>query len=298
MTLRLFDAIVAGDTLTVNPLLKHIPLLLFHATGADWADPSALVVFPAIYPSGSKDRIQISIPALPIGSQQHTLDRDTFAPTFKYILVTGYAAGMRLLHAQGHVHRDLNSANLLVDVQRRPVVSPDIFSHALPPADGAEPLLLGNGLPNALALREVFRAPELRSGREYSEAADVYAFGMFAFFLLAEGRIIQMLDMKVRSQPTTVDGLIGVIEKGIRFRYSPTIPGRYWMMIQRCWDANPANRPSFAEILGDLEKDGWTLKNCDEALVSAYMEFLQGLWRANRPPLPQGETDDEKGSGA
>jgi serine/threonine protein kinase len=209
---------------------------------------------------------------------------------------------MEAFHSRNIVHRDLNPANLLVDVNLRPVISDSLFISGRPLPDPDQPLCLPGSeipnprakIPNPRALPELFQAPELRRSDRYSEPADVYTFGMIMYALFSEGPLIQNLDMKFAVQPTTVEALAETIDRGDRFRYSPSIPGQYWLLIRRCWDRMPAKRPTFGAIVDILRSDWAVLKGTDARAVELYRPFLQAMSESVRAK----PKDDGKAQGS
>ncbi|POG70628.1 kinase-like domain-containing protein [Rhizophagus irregularis DAOM 181602=DAOM 197198] len=84
-------------------------------------------------------------------------------------------------------------------------------------------------------------APEVLKGKTYTQAADIYSFGMIMYFV-ATGK-----------QPfvdCAHDGVLALsICNGIRPEINEKIiPKCYTDLMKRCWDLNPDNRPNSIEI--------------------------------------------------
>jgi len=83
-------------------------------------------------------------------------------------------------------------------------------------------------------------APEVLRGNPYTQAADIYSFGMIMYFI-ATGR--QPFDNN------THDHLALDVCKGNRPEISESkAPKLYIDLMKRCWDLNSDNRPSATEI--------------------------------------------------
>ncbi|RGB40658.1 kinase-like domain-containing protein [Rhizophagus diaphanus] len=86
-----------------------------------------------------------------------------------------------------------------------------------------------------------FVAPEVLKGRPYTQAADVYSFGMVMYFVAT------------KKQPfvnCAHDSILALkICNGIRPEINELeLPKCYTDLMKRCWDSNPDNRPSANEI--------------------------------------------------
>jgi serine/threonine protein kinase len=86
-----------------------------------------------------------------------------------------------------------------------------------------------------------FVAPEVLRGKPYTQAADVYSFGMIMYYI-ATGR-----------QPFANCAHDSVLALKICSGIRPEIneqeaPKCYIELMKRCWDPNPGNRPSAIEI--------------------------------------------------
>ncbi|RGB35685.1 kinase-like domain-containing protein [Rhizophagus diaphanus] len=83
-------------------------------------------------------------------------------------------------------------------------------------------------------------APEVLKGKPYTQAADIFSFGMI-MYVVATGR--QPFDNCAHDEI-----LILNICNGIRPEINEQIaPKRYIDLMKRCWDLNPENRPNSIE---------------------------------------------------
>jgi serine/threonine protein kinase len=84
-------------------------------------------------------------------------------------------------------------------------------------------------------------APEVLKGKPYTQAADIYSFGMI-MYVIATGR-------QPFADCAHDEVLVLNICSGIKPKINEKIaPKCYIDLMKRCWDSNPDNRPNFIEI--------------------------------------------------
>ncbi|CAN6543595.1 unnamed protein product [Malus baccata var. baccata] len=125
--------------------------------------------------------------------------------------------GMEYLHQNNIIHRDLKTANLLMDTNN--VVKVADF--------GVARFQNQEGVMTAETGTYRWMAPEVINHQPYDQKADVFSFAIVLWEL--------------------------VTAKGLR----PEIPNnghpKLLELMQRCWDSFPSNRPSFSDITAQLE---------------------------------------------
>ncbi|KAJ3685762.1 hypothetical protein LUZ61_014926 [Rhynchospora tenuis] len=142
--------------------------------------------------------------------------------------------GMNYLHQNNIIHRDLKTANILMDENK--VVKVSDFGVARVKAQ--------SGVMTAETGTYRWMAPEVIAHKLYDHKADVFSFGILLWELLT-GKV-PYDDM------TPVQAAIGVVQKGLR----PTIPNetnsKLAELIEKCWQQEPSLRPDFSQILEAL----------------------------------------------
>lgn len=89
-------------------------------------------------------------------------------------------------------------------------------------------------------------APEVITGKNYSEKADVYSFGIILWeFAAREPPYKKITPLKVS---------VEVVKNDLRPKVPKKTPDPLSRLMKRCWDRNPLKRPSFKEIIYELER--------------------------------------------
>ncbi|KAI4348072.1 hypothetical protein L6164_008833 [Bauhinia variegata] len=142
--------------------------------------------------------------------------------------------GMEYLHKNNIVHRDLKTANLLMDTQN--VVKVADF--------GVARFLNQGGVMTAETGTYRWMAPEVINHQPYDQKADVFSFSIVLW---------ELVTAKVPYDTMTpLQAALGV-RQGLRPELPKNGHPKLLALMQRCWEATPSNRPSFSEITVELE---------------------------------------------
>jgi serine/threonine protein kinase len=177
-------------------------------------------------------------------SLEDALKRDLNANPFagwnatkKSICVFGMAAILKYIHSKNMIRYDIKPANFLLNENFEPVLC--FFGL---------PLFVCHGI-NVDAF--AFMAPELfmDEGRDKkSNAADVYAFGISLLYFFAK---TGKFDDKNGDIESSAD-LMSRVRKGARPQRPNGMSDFYWNLARRCWDQEPSQRPTAAQIVSEL----------------------------------------------
>ncbi|PRP75396.1 hypothetical protein PROFUN_15710 [Planoprotostelium fungivorum] len=148
------------------------------------------------------------------------------------------ARGMEFVHAQGKVHRDLKSLNLLVDTNFRVKVADFGESRDLAPQ------VMTKGIGTYL-----WMSPEVMNHQNYSFAADVFSMGVVLWELYT--RILP--DRKAED-----------ISEGTMPPLPLDCPTHYRRLVGLCCTKDPTKRPNFVTLAGLL--NGYYLELNNEAM--------------------------------
>lgn len=153
-------------------------------------------------------------------------------------LSLGTAYGMNYLHTKNPplIHRDLKSANLLVDDSYNIKIS----DFGLCRVKAYSETMTGN------CGTYQWMAPEILRNSYYNEKADVYSYGIVLWELISGECPYNGLD--------GIQVAIGVLNDKIRPVIPLNCPLDYKELIIRCWSDDVNVRPSFSDIIKILEK--------------------------------------------
>ncbi|XWS29146.1 hypothetical protein CRYUN_Cryun24cG0003300 [Craigia yunnanensis] len=144
--------------------------------------------------------------------------------------------GMNYLHQNNIIHRDLKTANLLMDENQ--VVKVADF--------GVARVQSQSGVMTAETGTYRWMAPEVIEHKPYDHKADVFSFAIALWELLTGELPYALL--------TPLQAAVGVVQKSLR----PTIPKnthpRLGELLERCWQQDPTQRPNFSEIIDILQQ--------------------------------------------
>ncbi|KAJ4776941.1 ACT-like protein tyrosine kinase family protein [Rhynchospora pubera] len=161
--------------------------------------------------------------------------KGVFKPPALLRVAIDVSKGMNYLHQNNIIHRDLKTANLLMDENE--VVKVADFGVARVKAQ--------SGVMTAETGTYRWMAPEVIEHKPYDHKADVFSFGVMLWELLTGKIPYEYL--------TPLQAAVGVVQKGLR----PTIPKnanpKLAELIEKCWQQDSTKRPDFAEILEILQ---------------------------------------------
>ncbi len=161
----------------------------------------------------------------------------------KVTLLRNACLGIAYLHSLDPmiIHRDLKPSNLLVDENWNVKVADFGFARI----KEANATMTRCGTP-------CWTAPEVIRGERYSESADVYSFGII------------MWQVFTRKQPYTGRNFMNVALDVLDGRRPPIqneCSPSFAVMMKRCWDGNPAERPSMEELVEFFESQELSASN-------------------------------------
>uniref|UniRef100_A0A0D3C0G7 Protein kinase domain-containing protein n=1 Tax=Brassica oleracea var. oleracea TaxID=109376 RepID=A0A0D3C0G7_BRAOL len=174
------------------------------------------------------------------GSIYNFLHKQKFAFKIQTLLKVALdvAKGVCYLHQNNIIHRDLKTANLLMDEYG--IVKVADF--------GVARVQIESGVMTAETGTYRWMAPEVIEHKPYSHKADVFSYGIVIWELLT-GHIPY-------AYLTPLQAAVGVVQKVLGFR--PKIPKKTHPkvkgLLQRCWNQDPKDRPEFEEIIEMLQQ--------------------------------------------
>ena len=141
---------------------------------------------------------------------------------------------MRDVHSAGLIHRDLKLENILLDEKNHVKLSDFGFSTLIE----SESMISRSRITGTLK----YMAPELILEKtDYDEKVDVYAFGVVVYLIVMNGEFPKI---------SFVD-----VGNGKKAEIPSSVTKFTQELINKCWNFNASDRPSFDEICKILEEN-------------------------------------------
>jgi len=157
-------------------------------------------------------------------------------------LALGIAHGVEYLHDVGILHRDLKSANILLDENMRPKIA-DFNLAKIERNQNTQTFAGGTA---------EWMAPEVFYSGLYTPASDIYSLGVIFWEMVSRK---DPYGDEVRYKTGPAAKLMEDVRKGKRPKIpsDTLLPYTYTKLIEQCWATNPQDRPTIKEIIRDLE---------------------------------------------
>ncbi|KAJ8389093.1 hypothetical protein AAFF_G00122990 [Aldrovandia affinis] len=196
--------------------------------------------------------VQLIMEYLPLGSLRDYLPKHHVSVAQTLLFAEQICQGMEYLHTQRYIHRDLAARNVLVENENLVKIGDFGLSKYIPEGevyyrvreDGDSPVF--------------WYAIECLKESKFSFSSDIWSFGVTLHELLTHceprqsppTKFIEMMGA-VQGQMTVMK-LIELLERRRRLPCPRDCPHQVYMEMQRCWDVDPSQRPSFASLISSL----------------------------------------------
>ncbi len=232
------------EEVTTLSKLRHPNIVLFMAA---CARPPQLCILTEFCHGGSL-----------FGALRRRSWRERLSLNDLVVIARHIARGMRFLHCNNLIHRDLKSQNLLLDrtvEEGCPVLKIADFGLSRRFKHGGPNLSMSGSTPGVMTSETgTYRwmAPEVIRHEPYSQKIDVYSYGVVVWELFACE--IPFYGM------TPIQAAFAVADKNLRpsamseYGKAMPIPVGWMEMISRCWHPSPHFRPQFKDIVAALDE--------------------------------------------
>lgn len=149
------------------------------------------------------------------------------------------AKGMEYVTAQGIVHRDLASRNILVSEDRVCKVADFGFARRVNDECAYERT-------TTTPVPVKWMAPEALTGNRFTSKSDVFSFGILMWEIVTLGA--------TPYEQLTSEGVYKKVTTGGRLERPPHCKEEFYNLMAHCWLHDPVQRPTFKEIACQLEK--------------------------------------------
>src|SRR5687767_1999593 len=152
--------------------------------------------------------------------------RNELSLTNKLYLLLGILCGLRKIHNKGYTHRNFHSGNILMFGDQICRITGLRFCKSVIERNDGDDNKVHGVLP--------YVAPEVLKGRTYTQAADIYSFGMVTHEIISES---------LPCHDVAHDrSLASKICQGLRPKFNNIkVPSVLEKLIDQCLDADPVN---------------------------------------------------------
>ncbi|KAI9207298.1 kinase-like domain-containing protein, partial [Polychytrium aggregatum] len=218
-----------------------------------WKHLSHPNILPLLGACDKDDDSQVSpfmvSPFMANGTLRKYVSDNTVTVEDKLRLLYQVASGLAYLHGRRIVHGDLKAANVLLDNSFNAVVA----DFGLSSTKHTSASFNRTRIHRPDGGTEGYMAPEMFDEDDPSGSSlktDVYSFAITMYEVLNDSKPVWVTANGQAMKPAQI---LSQIFQNKRPKRLDGVPDDIWLLIESCWAQEPADRPSFSEILAVLE---------------------------------------------
>ena len=236
--------------LSIIPHLIHPSILKFIGYTPD---PYIFVEY------SSKGSLSLYIQNLKVSEKSEI--KNELNETQKLIIIYGIASAMSFLHSHKIIHRDLKPSNILIDDSYNPKLAGFELVKKMK-NEGTDKSSKIKGTP-------AYIAPETYLNKEYSKSSDIYSFSLIMYEIVTMNKPYSNFLSPIQIKKY-------VAEEGKRPPFNCVINNAFRSLIERCWSQEPKLRPTFDEIVEELQTNPeFITEEIDEEKYCNYIKMIE-----------------------
>ena len=162
----------------------------------------------------------------------------------KLYIMRSISCGLHFIHSRNLMHKDLHLGNVLQSNYDITILGTRTHISDFGFCKPADEISSNSNNRNTYGVLP-YMAPEILRGKKYTKESDVYSLGIIMNEIIS---IVPPFNNEPHDEHLALD-----ICRGKRPKIREETPEFLKELIQKCWDANPENRPTSNEIRGELE---------------------------------------------
>ncbi|XP_061567061.1 non-receptor tyrosine-protein kinase TYK2 isoform X2 [Cololabis saira] len=213
---------------------------------------SNIVKYKGCCTEPGRREVQLIMEYVPLGSLREYLPKNKISTPQCLMFAQQICQGMEYLHSKRYVHRDLAARNVLVENTSLVKIGDFGLTKYIPEGeiyyrvreDGDSPVF--------------WYAIECLKEYKFSFASDIWSFGVTLYEILTRCNSRQspptkFAEMMEPARDMNVMLLVQLLEKNQRLPCPRDSPHEVKLLMEQCWDADPARRPSFKDLIEKFE---------------------------------------------
>ena len=196
---------------------------------------------------------QIMTKYIPNGSLTENIQKGKLNPTQLTIIAIGLSHCLARFHEKGFIHRDIKPDNVLLDENYYPILCDFGLARDY------------NSVMTANIGTFQYLSPEAITQNQFSEKSDVYAFGITLY---------KMLTNRIPFENYTIPKYFEAIQNNQHDIYDKSKAGTIAMVLEKCWDYDPDERPSFSQIYQVFESHKAMFEGTNVSQVDKFLEYI------------------------